>query len=49
MNKNRDYNKEFKDNEGRKYTYGFDIDVMHPYMLKSFMPFFKEGNLLKPK
>jgi 2-polyprenyl-3-methyl-5-hydroxy-6-metoxy-1,4-benzoquinol methylase len=47
MNTQRDYNKEFKDNEGRKYTYGFDVDVMHPYMLKSFLPFFKNGNLLE--
>ena len=43
----RDFNKEFKDNEGRKYTYGFDLDVMHPFMLKSFEPFFKDGNLLE--
>ena len=47
MSNNRDYNKEFKDNEGRKYTYGFDLDVMHPYMLQSFKPFFKEGNFLE--
>jgi len=42
----RDYNKEFKDND-RKYHYGFDYDVMHPYMLKSFKPLFREGNLLE--
>lgn len=47
MSITRDYNKEFKDNEGRKYTYGFDLDVMHPYMLRSFKPFFKNGNLLE--
>lgn len=43
---NRDYNQEYKDNE-RKYFYGFDYDVMHPYMLKSFIPFFRDGNLLE--
>jgi len=43
----RDYNSEFEDNTGRKYAYGFDIDVMHPYMLRSFEPFFVEGNLLE--
>jgi len=43
----RDYNKEFKDNEGRKYHYNFDFDVMHPFMLKSFKPFFREGNVLE--
>ncbi len=46
MSTNRDYNKEFKDND-RKYFYGFDIDVMHPYMLKTFTPFFKEGSMLE--
>lgn len=45
--KNRDFNKEFQDNEGRKYAYGFDIDVMHPLMLRSFEPFFKSGNFLE--
>lgn len=43
----RDFNKEFKDNAGRKYTYGFDLDVMHPFMLRSFEPFFKQGNFLE--
>lgn len=47
MNTQRDYNKEYKDNEGRKYTYGFDLDVMHPFMLKSFVPFFTHGNFLE--
>lgn len=47
MNIQRDYNKEYKDNEGRKYTYGFDLDVMHPFMLKSFVPFFRPGNFLE--
>jgi 2-polyprenyl-3-methyl-5-hydroxy-6-metoxy-1,4-benzoquinol methylase len=43
----RDFNKEFQDNKGRKYTYGFDLDVMHPFMIKSFVPFFKKGNFLE--
>lgn len=47
MKSNRDYNSELKDNKGRKYAYSFDYDVMHPYMLKSFVPFFKEGNFLE--
>jgi 2-polyprenyl-3-methyl-5-hydroxy-6-metoxy-1,4-benzoquinol methylase len=47
MSTQRDFNKELKDNEGRKYAYGFDYDVMHPYMIKSFEPFFKDGNLLE--
>jgi 2-polyprenyl-3-methyl-5-hydroxy-6-metoxy-1,4-benzoquinol methylase len=47
MNNGRDYNQEFIDNEDRKYTYGFDLDVMHPYMLRSFLPFFRQGNFLE--
>lgn len=47
MNKARDYNKELKDTKDHKYGYTFDFDVLHPYMLKSFAPFFKEGNFLE--
>ena len=43
----RDYNSESRDNTGRKYAYQFDFDVMHPYMLKSFEPFFKPGEALE--
>ena len=47
----RDYNKEFKDTDdlewGRKYAYSFDYDVLHPYMIKSFEPFFRSGSLLE--
>ena len=42
-----DYNKEIQDTADRKYAYGFDFDVMHPFMLKSFLPHFKSGNLLE--
>lgn len=50
MIKGRDYNLELSDvqnSENEKYVYGFDIDVIHPYMLKSFQPFFVGGNLLE--
>lgn len=48
MTNKRNYNEEFDDNVGRKYAYGFDFDVMHPYMIRSFEPFFRrEGNLLE--
>src|SRR5690606_25622929 len=40
-------NKELQDNAGRQYAYGFDFDVMHPYMLQSFAPFFRDGNALE--
>jgi 2-polyprenyl-3-methyl-5-hydroxy-6-metoxy-1,4-benzoquinol methylase len=47
MNTKRDYNKESKDTANHNYAYSFDFDIMHRYMLKSFIPFFREGNLLE--
>ena len=47
MNKKRDYNAEIKDAKGHQYAYGFDFDVMHPYMIETFEPFFNEGSLLE--
>jgi 2-polyprenyl-3-methyl-5-hydroxy-6-metoxy-1,4-benzoquinol methylase len=43
----RNFNKEIMDHKERKYFYGFDYDVMHPYMIKSFEPFFRKGSLLE--
>lgn len=45
--KPRDYDREFDDDAGRLYHYGFDLDVMHPYMIRSFAPFFNAGSLLE--
>lgn len=47
MSNNRDYNRELNDTSDHKYVYGFDFDVMHHYMIKSFEPFFRKGNLLE--
>lgn len=47
MSTGRDFNKETVDVSGRKYFYGFDYDVMHPFMLRSFIPFFRPGALLE--
>jgi SAM-dependent methyltransferase len=47
MSNQRDHNAEIRDNEGRRYAYGFDFDVMHPFMIKSFEPFFRKGSLLE--
>lgn len=41
----RDYNKELADND-RLYAYGFDY-LMHGYMLRSFVPFFRGGDALE--
>jgi hypothetical protein len=47
MSERRDYNAEIKDTGERRYGYSFDFDVMHPYMIKSFEPFFRSGSLLE--
>lgn len=47
MNKQRDYNAEIRDTADHQYAYGFDFDVMHPYMIRSFEPFFRKGSLLE--
>ncbi|MEI8218770.1 MAG: class I SAM-dependent methyltransferase [Elusimicrobiota bacterium] len=47
MKTQRIFNKEIKDVAGHKYAYNFDHDIMHPYMLRSFIPFFRKGNILE--
>ena len=47
MDNERNYNLELKDTSDHKYAYNFDFDVMHPYMIKSFKPFFREGTCLE--
>ncbi|MCP5249908.1 MAG: class I SAM-dependent methyltransferase [Candidatus Accumulibacter sp.] len=47
MNSERDYNVEINDTQDHRYAYGFDFDVMHPYMIRSFEPFFRQGSLLE--
>ncbi len=47
MASKRDYDAEIADTEGRRYAYRFDLEVMHGYLLKSFAPLFRAGNLLE--
>jgi 2-polyprenyl-3-methyl-5-hydroxy-6-metoxy-1,4-benzoquinol methylase len=47
MPTSRDYDEEIRDTADRQYAYGFDFDVMHPFMLRSFEPFFNDGSLLE--
>jgi 2-polyprenyl-3-methyl-5-hydroxy-6-metoxy-1,4-benzoquinol methylase len=47
MNSKRDYNTELIDSVSAKFAYGFDYDVMHPYMIRAFEPFFNKGSLLE--
>lgn len=43
----RDYNLEIRDTSDHRYAYGFDFEVMHPFMIRSFKPFFREGSALE--
>lgn len=43
----RNYDQESKDALGHQYAYTFDLDVMHPFMLRSFAPFFVTGSVLE--
>lgn len=43
----RDYNVECKDTVERKYFYGFDYEVMHPFMIRAFSPFLQKGTVLE--
>ena len=47
MTKDRDFNAEIKDTTKHQYAYRFDFDIMHPFMIMSFEPFFKKGSLLE--
>lgn len=50
MTSRRNYNQEIEDGhqpKNEKYTYGFDFEVMHPYMILSFEKFFRPGKLLE--
>ena len=43
----RDYDREAKDAVDHKYAYTFDLDIMHPFMLRSFEPFLNAGSVLE--
>jgi 2-polyprenyl-3-methyl-5-hydroxy-6-metoxy-1,4-benzoquinol methylase len=47
MTKPRDYNAETNDAVNHRYAYSFDFDVMHPFMIRAFEPFFRDGSLLE--
>lgn len=47
MTSQRDYNRELRDADGHKYAYNFDLDVMHPFMVRSFEPLFNHGSTLE--
>ena len=43
----RNYDTEIRDTKDHDYAYRFDFEVMHPYMIASFSPFFRPGNVLE--
>lgn len=43
----RNFDVEIKDVADSQYAYNFDLDVMHAFMVRSFEPFFRRGNLLE--
>lgn len=47
MTNERDYNAELRDTADHRYAYNFDLDVMHPFMMRSFIPFLRSGNCLE--
>jgi len=50
MTSARDFNAEMDDAAQpahERYAYGFDYDVMHPFMLRAFQPFFSGSRLLE--
>lgn len=47
MSTPRDYDREIRDTADHRYAYGFDFDVMHPFMLRSFEPFLRPGSMLE--
>lgn len=47
MTQKRNYNEELKDTPDHKYAYTFDLDVMHPFMIRTFEPYFTGDNVLE--
>jgi len=43
----RNYDRETQDTAEHKYAYTFDFDVMHPFMLRSFEPFYAGPSVLE--
>ncbi|MDZ4814688.1 MAG: class I SAM-dependent methyltransferase [Verrucomicrobiota bacterium] len=50
MMNSRNYNAELDDSSNaanEKYVYSFDFDVMHPFMIRAFLPLARQGSLLE--
>jgi 2-polyprenyl-3-methyl-5-hydroxy-6-metoxy-1,4-benzoquinol methylase len=47
MSGTREYNAEIRDIGDHRYSYAFDLDVMHPFMIRAFAMSFRKGNVLE--
>src|SRR3954447_1682475 len=47
MTAERDYDTELRDTSDHKYAYGFAFAERSPLMIRSFLPFFRPGNVLE--
>jgi 2-polyprenyl-3-methyl-5-hydroxy-6-metoxy-1,4-benzoquinol methylase len=47
MGADRNYDAEIGDAAGHKYAYDFDLEVIHPFMIRSFQPYFRGGSVLE--
>ncbi|HEX4030488.1 MAG TPA: class I SAM-dependent methyltransferase [Terracidiphilus sp.] len=47
MSNQRNYDHELQDTAQHQYAYNFDLNVMHPFMIRSFEPFWVKGSLLE--
>lgn len=47
MSNQRNFDAELRDALGHQYVYDFDVEVMHPYFIETFRPFFCKGSLLE--
>jgi len=43
----RNYDRESQDTAERRYAYAFDFEVMHPFILRSFEPFYAGPSVLE--
>ncbi|MEO1614386.1 MAG: class I SAM-dependent methyltransferase [Planctomycetota bacterium] len=43
----RDYDQELRDTADHQYAYHFDLDVIHPMVLRAMTPFFQDGDCLE--
>jgi hypothetical protein len=43
----RRFNEELDDTANHQYSYNFDMDIMHPYMIRAMKAFLKSGRTME--